>query len=133
MDAISIKNRVKTLLKEKGMTQISLAQETGYAQSYISEMISGKKDIHPLVEKLCELFDVSRDYIIAGSANSISDIALEHGIKDNGNGLTQEDRLRLTDKLNSLYERQQDIINELQSIMKEVVSVNKLLIAGEKL
>lgn len=129
MDNISIKNRVKMLLKEKGMTQISLAQETGYAQSYISEMISGKKDIHPLVEKLCELFDVSRDYIIAGSANTISDIAIEHGVKDTGNGLTKEDRLRLTDKLNSLYERQQSIINELQSIMKEVVSVNKLLIA----
>lgn len=126
-----IGDRVKTLLKEKGVTQTALAQETGYSQSYISEMITGKKDILPLVEKLCELFNVSRDYIIAGNANTISDIAMEQGVKDTGNGLTQEDRLRLTEKLNSLYERQQDIINELQSIMKEVVSVNKLLITGE--
>lgn len=130
MNKEEVRNRIKSLLKEKGLTQLELAEIMGKTQSVISEMINGKRNILPLVEKLCELFDVSRDYIIAGSANSISDIALEHGLRNAGNGITQEDRLRLTDKLNSLYERQQDIINELQSIMKEVVSVNKLLIIG---
>lgn len=129
MDVISIEKRVKTILKEKGVTQKTLSRDTGFSQSYISEMITGKKDILPLVEKLCEMFNVSRDYIIAGSANTISDIAMEQGVRDNGNGLTNEDRLRLTEKLNSLYERQQHIINEMQFVMKEIVAVNKLLIA----
>ncbi len=128
MDRIEVGNRVKSLMKEKGVTQTELSMEFGLKQSVISEMISGKRNIMPLVEKLCEKYEVSRDYIIAGNANSISDIAIKHGVKDNSNGLTREDRLRLADKLNSLYERQQDIVNELQSIMREIVMVNKLLI-----
>lgn len=129
MKSKEVGDRLKGLLKEKKVTQAKLSEMIGMQQSVISEIMLGKRDISDLVEKVSVLFGWSRDYIIAGSANTISDIALEHGVKDAGNGLTQEDRLRLTDKLNSLYERQQDIINELQSIMKEVVSVNKLLIA----
>ncbi len=121
-------DRLRNLLKEKKVTQTKLSEMTGIQQSVISEIMLGKRDISDLVEKVSVLFGWSRDYIIAGCANSISDIALEHGVKNKENGLTQEDRLRLTDKLNSLYERQQNIINELQSIMKEVVAVNKLLI-----
>lgn len=129
MKSKEVGDRLKGLLKEKKVTQAKLSEMIGMQQSVISEIMLGKRDISDLVEKVSVLFGWSRDYIIAGSANTIGDIALEHGVKDTGNGLTQEDRLRLTDKLNSLYERQQDIINELQSIMKEVVSVNKLLIA----
>lgn len=121
-------DRLKKILKDKKITQYKLSEITGLHQSVLSEMMSGKRNILPLVEQVSTLFGWSRDYIIAGNTNTISDIGIEYGIKNNGNGLTQEDRLRLTDKLNSLYKRQQEITNELQSIIKETVSINKLLI-----
>ncbi len=135
MDRIAIGNRIKSLLKNKKMTQGELATKTGFTQSVISEMISGKRNVMPLVEKLVELFQVSRDYIIAGEENNLSDIIIENNISENG--LSKEERLRLLDKLNDLYELHQTVIKETEvrlqkaeEIMKEIIAVNKLLIVG---
>lgn len=135
MDRIAIGNRIKSLLKNKKMTQGELAARTGFTQSVISEMISGKRNVMPLVEKLVELFQVSRDYIIAGEENNRSDIIIENNISENG--LSKEDRLRLLDKLNDLYELHQTVLKETEArlqkaeeIMKEIVAVNKILIVG---
>ena len=38
-------------------------------------MLSGKRNPLPLVEKICELYDVSRDYIVAGEENKLSVLA----------------------------------------------------------
>lgn len=117
------------------MTQGELATKTGFTQSVISEMISGKRNVMPLVEKLVELFQVSRDYIIAGEENNRSDIFIENNISENG--LSKEERLRLLDKLNDLYELHQTVLKETEArlqkaeeIMKEIVAVNKILIVG---
>lgn len=135
MDRIAIGNRIKSLLKNKKMTQGELAAKTGFTQSVISEMISGKRNVIPLVEKLVELFQVSRDYIIAGEENNRNDIIIENNIS--ANGLSKEERLRLLDKLNDLYELHQTVLKETEArlqkaeeIMKEIVTVNKILIAG---
>lgn len=117
------------------MTQGELAAKTGFTQSVISEMISGKRNVMPLVEKLVELFQVSRDYIIAGEENNRSDIIIENNISENG--LSKEERLRLLDKLNNLYEQHQSILKEAEmrlqeaeATMKEIIALNKLLIVG---
>ena len=135
MDRIAIGNRIKSLLKNKKMTQGELAAKTGFTQSVISEMISGKRNVMPLVEKLVELFQVSRDYIIAGEENNRSDIIIENNISENG--LSKEERLRLLDKLNNLYEQHQSILKEAEmrlqeaeATMKEIIALNKLLIVG---
>lgn len=135
MDRIAIGNRIKSLLKNKKMTQGELAAKTGFTQSVISEMISGKRNVMPLVEKLVELFQVSRDYIIAGEENNRSDIIIENNISENG--LSKEERLRLLEKLNNLYEQHQTILREAEArlqeaetTMKEIIAVNKILIVG---
>lgn len=136
MDRIAIGNRIKSLLKNKKMTQGELATKTGFTQSVISEMISGKRNVMPLVEKLVELFQVSRDYIIAGEENNRSDIIIENNISENG--LSKEERLRLLEKLNNLYEQHQTILREAEArlqeaetTMKEIIAVNRILIVGQ--
>ena len=57
-------------------------------------------------------------------------------ILDNFSGstieLNQEQRQNLLDRLNSLYERHQDIIREEQEIMKQMMAINRMLIVGTK-
>lgn len=135
MDRVAIGNRIKSLLRNKKMTQGELAAKTGFTQSVISEMISGKRNVMPLVEKLVELFQVSRDYIIAGEENNRSDIIIENNISENG--LSKEERLRLLDRLNDLYELHQAVLKETEArlqkaeeVMKEIAAINKILIVG---
>lgn len=51
MNRTVIGNRVKSFLKDKKMTQGELTAKTGFTQS-VTEMISGKQNIIPLIEKL---------------------------------------------------------------------------------
>lgn len=77
------------------------------------------------------------DYFITGEENKLSDIIANNNIgKD---GLSHSDKVRLLDKLESLYERHQEIMQTISSatkecgeILKEIASINKLLIAGEQ-
>jgi len=118
--------RLKEIFKEKGLRQRELSAQTGIKQSSISEMINGKRNIMPLVEKFCELYGFSRDYIITGEANNRRDIIAKNHISENG--LSLDERKRLLDNLNRLYSKHQQIISELQSVMKEITTINKLLI-----
>lgn len=63
MDRVAIGNRVKSLLKNKKMTQGELAAKTGFTQSVISEMISGKRnDFHLLFTKSLLDKNLIKDY-----------------------------------------------------------------------
>ena len=128
MDKIEVGNRIKQLLKSKKMTQGELAQKTGFTQSVISEMMSGKRNVMPLVEKVCELFNVSRDYIITGEEVSRNDIIIGNNISENG--LSKEERIRLVERITALVDKHQEVLKEAEAIMKEVVALNKILIVG---
>lgn len=138
MDRIAVGMRIKALLKGKKVTQLDLAQKTGFTQSIISEMLSGKRNSLPLVEKVCEIYGVSRDYIITGEENKLSDIIANNNIGENG--LSHEDKIRLLDKLESLYERHQVILQTISDatkeggeVLREIATINKLLIVGAQI
>lgn len=133
MGRVAIGNRIKALLKQKKMTQSDLSSATGFTQSVISEMLSGKRNITPLIEKIVPIFGVSRDYIIAGEENNRCDIIASNDISPNG--LTKEEHLRLVERIDSMYELHQQRIKEANDsikaagdIMKEIISITRLLV-----
>lgn len=135
MNKEEVRNRVKSLLKEKGLTQLELAEIMGKTQSVISEMISGKRNILPLVEKLCELYGLSRDYIITGKEGNIADVVINNSIGESG--LSVEERKSLVEKMNRLYDRHQEVmINvskmaaEANDLIKQIMALNNILIVG---
>lgn len=138
MDRNAVGMRIKAFLKSKKVTQLELSQKTGFTQSVISEITSGKRNPLPLVEKVCELYGVSRDYLITGEENKLSDIIANN--KEIKNGLSHEDKVRLLDRLESLYERHQSILHTISEatresgdVLKEIATINKLLIAGSQI
>ena len=100
MDRNEVGMRIKSFLKSKKVTQLELSKMTGFTQSVISEIISGKRNPLPLVEKICELYGVSRDFLITGEENKLSDIIANN--EEVRNGLSHDDKVRLLDKLESL-------------------------------
>lgn len=135
MDKNAVGMRIKAFLKSKKVTQLELSQKTGFTQSVISEITSGKRNPLPLVEKVCELYGVSRDYLITGEENKLSDIIANN--KEVQNGLSHDDKVRLLDRLERLYERHQSTLHviseatkESGDILKEIAAINKLLVVG---
>lgn len=138
MDKKNIGCRLKSFMKAQGLTQSSIAMQMGKTQSEISEMVSGRRRFEPLATYLCDKYGASMDYFITGEENKLSDIIANNNIgKD---GLSHNDKVRLLDKLEYLYERHQEIMQTISSatkecgeILKEIASINKLLIAGSQL
>ncbi|MBR1448322.1 MAG: helix-turn-helix transcriptional regulator [Prevotella sp.] len=122
---MEVSTKIKSFMKDRGLKQIELASELGLPQSTISDMINGRRDTFRLAELIATHYNISRDWLMGGSE-----------ILDNFSGstieLNQEQRQNLLDRLNSLYERHQDIIREEQEIMKQMMAINRMLIVGTK-
>ena len=60
-----MKNRLKTLRKSRGYTQISLQMQTGIEQALLSKFENGER-VPPTetLMKLAEFYNVSMDYIM---------------------------------------------------------------------
>ena len=57
--------RIKQLRKQKGLTQIQLAQRIGITQAFLAEIESGRKRPSlEVLEKLCDTLDCSADYLL---------------------------------------------------------------------
>ncbi len=138
MKDAKIGNRIKEYMKLNHITQSELSVMLGVNRTVLSEILSGKRNIMPVVEKMCSHFGLSRDYLIAGEENKLSDIVAGSNISENG--LSHEDKVRLLDKLESLYERHQAILKTISDatkesgdVLKEIAAINKLLIVGTQL
>lgn len=138
MDKKDIGYRLKSFIKAQGLTQSVIAMQMGKTQSEISEMISGRRRFEPLATYLCDKYGASMDYFIKGEENKLSDIIANNNISENG--LSHDDKVRLLDKLEILYERHQvilktisDATKESGDILKEIAAINKLLIVGTQI
>lgn len=138
MNKKDIGNRLKSFIKVQGLTQSAIAMQMGKTQSEISEMISGRRRFEPLAAYLCDKYGASMDYFITGEENKLSDIIANN--EEIRNGLSYDDKVRLLDKLESLYERHQNILKiisdatkESGEVLKEIATINKLLIVGTQI
>lgn len=131
-------NRIKDYLKTKHITQSELAVLLGVNRTVLSETLSGRRNIMPLVEKMCSHFGLSRDYLVAGEENKLSDIVANNNISENG--LSHDDKVRLLDRLESLYEKHQAILHTISTatkesgdVLKEIATINRLLVVGTEM
>jgi len=63
MDKNEVSKNIKALLTSRNLNQKGLAKMVGFSDSMISEMLSGKKNVMPLAEKVADVFDVSLDWL----------------------------------------------------------------------
>lgn len=123
-----IGKRIAKILKDNRYSQRQFAEETGYTQSVVSEIIRGNREIDKLINIVAEKFGVSRDFLITGKESNKMDLIASDSIP--ANGLTKEEKLRLFDNLEELYRKHQQLLDDASQVMKEIAAINKILIVG---
>ena len=123
-----IGQRIAKILKDNRYSQRRFAEETGYKQSVISEILRGNREIDKLINLVAEKFGVSRDYLITGKESNKIDLIVNNSIP--ANGLTKDEKFKLVQSLEKLYSKHQKLLDDASDVMKEIATINKILILG---
>lgn len=84
--------RLKQLRKEKGMTQVTLAETLGVSKGAIAMWETGKRmPSYEMLDKLSDLFDKRLDYLLGTSEDSRSATLTEQEIAQLGEWAVEED------------------------------------------
>ncbi len=63
----NIGNRIKTIMKEKGISQKELSKSIGISQSVISSYLNNKSfPTAPVIMKISKFFGITTDYLLFG-------------------------------------------------------------------
>lgn len=127
MDKKEVGIRIKRFMKVRGLKQQQVADDLNLKQSTVSSMISGQRDTIRLAIEMSEFYNVSREEFFGGSTPVPLEIK-EHDMKENG--LTSDEKQILINKLESLYNKHQQLLEQVNSVMKEISAINKILIIG---
>jgi transcriptional regulator with XRE-family HTH domain len=128
MKSKEVGERIRLILKEKGLSQRQVESDSGINQSVLSDVIRGNRDYEKVVERLSTHYGWSRDFIVMGKGNIEQSTIAESN--QNDNGLSKEEKLRLINNLEELYRRHQQLLDDASLVMKEIAAINKLLIIG---
>ncbi len=126
MKSKEVGNRIAKILKDNRYSQRKFAEEVNMPQSVISEIINGNREVDKLVNIVSDKFGISRDYLITGVEANRNDMIASDSIS--ANGLTKEEKLRLVANLEELYRKHQSLLDDASQVMKEIASINKILI-----
>ena len=100
---MSIKERVKNLCKEKGISLNKLEQEIGVASGYLSKLDNpGIKT----VKLIADYFNVSVDYLMTGEEKEVPTFSTEHiELISAYDKLSSADKLAIMQIIKSLSEK----------------------------
>lgn len=126
MDKKEVGVRIKAFMKEKGLTQTKVADMLGIKQSSVSDMISGRRDTVRLALDLANYYSLSSDIFLGSNNKYVQNIAE----RDIINSLNVDERKNLINNLHDLYKKHEDLLNEACSVMKQIATINKILIIG---
>lgn len=86
--------RLKTLRKEAGLTQVDVAEKLGISQpAYASWERGVKKPTQENLVKIAQIFNVSIDYLVGNSEEKLDELDnIELLFRMNSKGLTEEEK-----------------------------------------
>ena len=128
MKSKDVGERIRIILKKKGLSQRQVEADAGINQSVLSDVIRGNRDYEKVVERLSSRYGWSRDFIVMGKGEIEQTNIAESN--QNNNGLSKEEKLRLINNLQELYLKHQKLLDDASQVMKEIAAINKILIAG---
>lgn len=106
--------RLKQLRKEKGMTQIDLAEALGVSSGTVAMWETGKrKPSFEMFDKLTEVFDRRLDYILGTSDDPSSQKLREDEVRLLGNWVVQEEYEDVMRKFSLLDDFGQKAVNAI--------------------
>lgn len=121
-----IKERIEEVMREKGLSQKDLTEQTGICQSSISAILRLQRSPMPLIEKMDVVMGINKTWLLTGGGQkyNISDQSYSKNIAN----LSIEERAKMINDINQLYKRHQDLLSEASEVMKQIVELNKSLL-----
>ena len=113
LDKALVAQRIKELIKEKGLTQAGLAEKTSITQAAISQIVNGERfPTMPVLMQIARALTVSLDYLVGKSEDreKTNDVA---AAITNDAGMLQFFR-----NFQSLDPNMQDLLRRQADIMK---------------
>ena len=127
MEKKEVGNRIRTYMKQNGLTQEKVADDLRLKQSSVSGMISGKRDTIRLAIDMADYYKVPRETFL-GEDIPLSQAIAKRDITENG--LSTDEKFNLVHNLEELYRKHQQLLDDASQVMKEIAAINKLLIIG---
>lgn len=124
--------RIKDLMREKTLSQKELCEQTNMIQSSVSAILNGKRSPMPIIDSVCEIFDVNKEWLLSGVGmkyKQSSDIA--NAILCNNS--TISDKMAIIKEMDELYKKHQSLLQQAQEIMETIVDMNKQILLNENL
>ena len=126
----NIVQRIREVMREKGVTQKGLESDVDIVQSSISQILNLKRSSLPLVEAMSNAYGINKEWLLTGFGEKYSNSAQDQLPVCLQGELTTEDRLTLVREMNALYKRHQEIMDEAGKIMERIAKINERLIFG---
>ena len=107
--------RLKTLRKEAGLTQVDVAEKLGISQpAYASWERGVKKPTQDNLVKIAQILNVSIDYLVGNSDKDVKEDALDNVellFRMNSKGLTEEEKIIFKKELIEFMEERKRAFN----------------------
>ena len=106
--------RLKTLRKEAGLTQVDVAEKLGISQpAYASWERGVKKPTQENLVKIAQILDVSIDYLVGNSEEKSDELDnIELLFRMNSKGLTEEEKETFKKELIEFMEERKKAFNK---------------------
>ncbi len=119
MDNNSIKDAIYRFRKAKGYTQVDMAARIGTSVTTYRSIESGKTQlIHPMVQKIAEVLEISEESLLSGAEESAHSDSLE---EDGAPYLARKPDADLEKKTIENYELRLDVDRAEIDSLKEMV------------
>lgn len=106
--------RLKTLRKEAGFTQVDVAEKLGISQpAYASWERGAKKPTQDNLVKIAQILNVSVDYLVGNSQETSDELDnIELLFRMNSKGLTEEEKVVFKRELIEFMEERKKLFDE---------------------
>lgn len=77
---MSLKERIKALIKSEGIKQVEFASKLNIDASYVSKLLSDKSNSLPsdrLLDDICRKFNVNKEWLINGTGDMYNSLSYE--------------------------------------------------------
>lgn len=77
---MSLKERIKALIKSEGIKQVEFASKLNVDASYVSKLLSNKSNSLPsdrLLDDICRKFNVNKEWLINGTGDMYNSLSSE--------------------------------------------------------
>lgn len=121
-----MKNRIKKIRKEVGLTQTEFASRLSLSQNFIAQVESGKKNMSDrTVSDICREFGISEKWLRYNEGDMKAEDCKDNRYLSNVGKLQRTDDETIMRWVNAIAETDPGVLKEIEEFMKKLLETQK--------